>query len=105
MPNQLLKADGKATIAGTTIISAVPVGTTLTIISAKASNLDALAGHQIEFYSGGTLVNGLETEVPVGSSLDICNAGKFVMVAGDDLVAVGDTDNDLDIYVSYLEQT
>ena len=104
MANVLKRVTGQATIAGTTIYT-VPSGSIVTIIGFRGANTDASANHWITFKINGILVSGAETPLPTGSALDIMSGSKIVATAGDVITALSDTDSDIDVYVSYLEQT
>lgn len=104
MPNVLKRATGKATILGATIYTA-PVGAIVTIVGCRGANNDAAANHWITFDINGSLISGAQTPLPVGAALDIMAGSKIVAVAGDVIKAFADTDNQIDVYISYLEQT
>ena len=104
MANVLKRVTGQATIAGTTIYT-VPSGSIVTIIGFRGANTDASANHWITFQINGILVSGAETPLSIGSALDIMSGSKIVATDGDVITALSDTDSDIDVYVSYLEQT
>ena len=104
MANTLKRVTGQATIAGATIYT-VPSGSTVTIIGFRGANTDNSANHWITFEINGILVSGAETPLPTGSALDIMSGSKIVAIAGDVVTAFSDTDSDIDVYISYLEQT
>ena len=104
MANILKRATGQATIAGDEIY-VVPSGAIVTIVGCRASNNDPLNNHWVTFTINGSLVSGAETRLPTGSAIDIMSGSKIVAEAGDSIRAFSDTDNDVDIYISYLEQT
>jgi len=104
MANTLKRATGQATIAGATIYT-VPAGATVTIVGCRAANSDASANHWVTFDINGALVSGAETPLPTGSALDIMSGSKIVAIAGDVIKAFSDTDGDIDVYISYLQQS
>ena len=104
MANTLKRATGQATIAGAAIYT-VPAGAIVTIVGCRAANTDASANHWITFAINGALISGAQTPLPTGSALDIISGSKIVAEAGDVIKAFSDTNNDIDAYISYLEQT
>jgi len=104
MANVLKRVTGQATIAGTPIYI-VPSGSVVTIIGFRGANTDASANHWITFEINGTLVSGVETPLPAGNAIDIMVGAKLVAEAGDVITALSDTNSDIDVYISYLEQT
>jgi len=101
--NTLKRQSGMATVAGTTIYT-VPANTTLTIVGLRAANSDNTADHTVHATINDVLITGSETPLPTGSAIEFID-GKIVAQAGDVIVVYGDTDNDVHVWVSYLEQT
>lgn len=104
MPNTLKKQVGTATIAGTTIFT-VPAGAIITIIGLRASNTDNTAEHWVTVELAGTNVSSVETPLPIGGAYEFTDGSKFVAEDGDTVVAYADTDTDVQLYISYLEQS
>lgn len=104
MANILKNIQGRATIVGTTLYT-VPAATTLTVVGLRGANNDNTTGHWFHITVNGYLVMGIQTPLPIGSALDAVSGTKLVVEAGDTVVAYADTDNQVDITVSYLEQT
>lgn len=104
MANLLKNIQGRATIAGTAIYT-VPAGATLTIIGLRASNNDNTTNHWFHVDINGYLITGVETPLPIGSALDAVAGAKIVASAGDVITAFSDTNDQVDITISYLEQT
>lgn len=104
MANSFKKVTGAATSAGSTIIT-VPTDATFTIIGLRAANGDSNNEHEFHVKVAGTLVTGLNTPLPIGSALDALVGSKIIASGGDAIVAFSDTDNDVEIYISYMEET
>jgi len=103
MANALKRAVGEASTIGTNILT-VPVGATSTIIGCRASNKSA-SDATIYFTLNGTYICGADTDLPIGSSIDIMVGSKIVAEAGDIVTAYSSTDNSVDVVISYLEQS
>lgn len=103
MANTLKNIQGRATILGNAIYT-VPVDTIMTIVGLRAANNDNTTNHWFHVDVNGFLVTGVETPLPVGSALDVVAGTKLVVEAGDVITAYGDTDNQVDITISYLQQ-
>ena len=104
MPNKLTKSTGKATIAGTTVYT-VPAGTTATIIGLRATNTDTTAYHWVTISVAGFLVSPAQVRLPVGGGYEFTEGSKIVAEEGETIIVSSDTDNDIDIYISMLEQS
>ena len=104
MADVLKRSTGQATIAGTAIYT-VPTGAIATIIGCRGANTDTGAAHWVTFSIDSVAVSAAETPLPAGSAIDIMAGAKLVAEAGDVVTAFSDTDNNVDVYVSYLEQT
>lgn len=104
MANILKNIQGRATIAGATIYT-VPANTILTVVGLRAANNDSTDNHWFHVQVNGFFVTGVETPLPIGSALDAVSGTKLVVEAGDVITAFSDTDNQVDITISYLEQT
>lgn len=102
MANTLKKVVGVATTTGATIAT-VPVGATWTIIGCRMSNKDTNP-HVVDVKIAGTFVSGDNTQLPVGSAIDIMVGSKIVAEAGDTIVVTADANSAVDVYVSFLEQ-
>jgi len=104
MANLLKSVQGRATISGSPIYT-VGTGETLTIVGIRAANNDNSANHTFHVDVNGYLITGIETPLPVGSALEAGAPSKVVVGEGDVITAYGDSDNDVDLTISFLEQT
>ena len=104
MSNVLKRVTGVASTTGETIYT-VPAGTRVTIVGLRGANKDGQENRTFHVEVSGSLVSGLETPLPIGSALDIMVGSKIVAEEGDTVVAYSDTDDSVDVYVSFLEQT
>lgn len=104
MANTLKKQVGIATISGATIYT-VPTGSIITIIGLRASNTDNTSEHWVTVELAGTKVSSVETPLPVGGAYEFTDGSKFVAEGGDTIIAYADTDTDVQMYISYLEQS
>ena len=104
MANTLKRIQGRATIAGTALYT-VGVGETLTIVGIRAANNDSVNNHTFHIDVNGYLITGIDTPLPVGSALEAAEGTKVVVQEGDVITAFGDTDNNVDLTISFLEQT
>ena len=104
MADILTRSTGQASTTGT-VIYTVPANGAATIIGCRMTNTtsDVISG--CYFTVAGVQVNGAELDLIPGSAIDIMAGSKIVAVAGDEVVAYAGTDDSIDVYVSYLEQT
>ncbi len=104
MANILTNIQGRATIAGTTLYT-VPASTTVTIVGLRGANNDNTTDHWFHVTLNGYYITGVETPLPVGSALDASSGSKIVAKAGDVIAVYGDVDDQVDLTISFLEQT
>lgn len=87
----------------------VPVGKVRTLIDCSCANVNA-AGTEVKgtvrHVAGATTANLVKDgPVPIGSAMVVVGAPrKVVLKAGDQLVALCDTANGMDVSTSFLEQ-
>ena len=103
MANLLKNTQGRATIAGTAIYT-VGVGETLTLVGIRAAN-NGSTHHTFHIDVNGYLITGKNTPLPVGSALEAAEGTKIVVSSGDVITAYSDSDNHVDITISFLEQS
>lgn len=103
MANILTNVQGRATAAGTNLYTAS--SETLTLTSIRAANNDS-ADHTFHIELNGFLITGLETPMPVGSCFEASAPSSKIVVKDTDVLTVyGDTDNHIDVTLSFLQQT
>lgn len=95
-------------VAPVTVLT-VAVGKVCTLIDCSCANVDPGATEvkgTVQQVAGAITVNLIKAgPVPVGGAMVVVGAPrKVVMEAGDQLVAVADKANGIDVAVSYLEQ-
>ena len=103
MALSLKNAVGVGSIAGASILT-VSANRVITMIGCRASNKDPAGMHTFHIKVNDTLINGLNTPLPVGSAMDILVGSKVVLEAGDVVTAFSDAEDAVDVFVSYLEQ-
>lgn len=103
MSEALTNIQGRASIAGTPIFT-VPANTTVTIVGLRVANNDATARHWFHVTHNGFFITGAQTRLAVGGAMEAVQGSKVVAKAGDVIMAYGDTDDQVDITLSYLEQ-
>lgn len=107
--NTLKRSTGKATVSGTTIYTAGS-DTTITIIGSSFCNIDETSSHwfQVKVVTSndpsGIYITPLKLPLPISSGYELSDGKKIVLLEGDELVVESDTDNDIDIFISFLEQ-
>lgn len=104
MANVLKNIKGNATIAGTNVYT-VPNGSTVTIIGLRAANTDASNERWVTISIGGSQISSSQTRLPPGSGYEFTDGSKIVATEGDIITATSDTDGDIDILISMLEQS
>lgn len=104
MANALKNVKGKATILGSTVYT-VPAGATVTIIGLRAANTNTVSYRWVTISIGGTQISASETRLAPGSGYEFTEGAKIVANAGDTISATSDTDNEIDIFISMLEQS
>lgn len=89
-------------------IYTVPAGTTALLLGVRVSNRTATAVTFNVTVNDGVNTRGLvglNTPLPIGSSLEIGGESKIVMLAGDILAGNSSADGDAAIIVSFMEIT
>lgn len=95
-----------ATGAGSTIYTVPSTPATTTIIIGLRITNTGSGVINVRATAGGTDIIGLDTPIPVGSSLMALGGEKIVMdTATDTLVVISDTASSCDVYCSLLEIT
>jgi hypothetical protein len=103
MADTFERAVGQATIAGTPILTAA-AGNTLTIVGLRAANTSTIATHTIHFKLNSTLINGEGLVLPARGAYEFLDGGKIIAVATDVITAFSDTNNEVDVIISYLQE-
>lgn len=103
LESTLKRITGRATTTGATLYT-VPAGGSITIIGLRAANGDASNNHTFHAKVAGMLVCGINTDLPIGSAIDVLVGSKVVALPGDTVQVFADANSVVDVYVSYLEQ-
>lgn len=88
------------------IIYTCPASTSAIVIGCRLSNttaIDTSVNVKINDGTSTLRVCGIDTPLPVGSSLELVHGSKFVLSAGDQLIADTAADDDSALFLSVLE--
>ena len=101
MANTFKNYTGQATTAGTAVYT-VPASTTAVVIGLNLANT-SIASKNVSVQLGSTYIIK-DAPIPSGSALSALD-GKIILEAAEVITVTGDTNNDVDIILSVLEQS
>jgi|TARA_X000001388_G_scaffold21967_1_gene14962 hypothetical protein len=92
------------------IVPAIAASTTAIVLSIRATNVDGTNDATVDVQvvdTGGspTAYIAKTMSVPADTSLELAGQSKLVLETGDKIQGLASADNDVEIFVSYLEIT
>tara|TARA_B100000424_G_scaffold104924_1_gene79051 strand:+ start:113 stop:445 length:333 start_codon:yes stop_codon:yes gene_type:complete len=99
-----------ATTSNQDIVPAIAASTTAIVLSIRATNVDGTNDATVDVQvvdTGGspTAYIAKTMSVPADTSLELAGQSKLVLETGDKIQGLASADNDIEIFVSYLEIT